>query len=586
MSKKRNKQTERLPRWGLMPSQIQDTPSPPQRTWFAPPSSSDADKSNKSATERESGGWSLEDMLTLDSFRNQLARTGFGTPNLLEGTEYFKTNFTQNYNKLTALYRENWIVKRLVDVVAEDMIKNWYRISSQLEPDSKRKITRLERRTQLRAKILDGLKWGRLYGGAVAVIVIDGHEDMLDEPLDYDFIMPGSFKGLIVVDRWSGVFPCLDVVEDINDPDFGLPEYYEITAEGFGMGVRVHHSRVLRFIGRRMPYIEELAETYWGTSEIEHVYSEITKYDNTSYNIASLVFQANVRVLKMEGFEQMATMSKLAMADLYNTLTMQNWMKSSQSLQVIGSKDSVEDHQYAFAGLADVMELFMLDVSGASAIPVTKLFGRSPAGMNATGESDMENYYDIIEEQQESTLKPILNRLLPIMCMSEFGAIPDDLDFEFEPVRRPTEEERKTLAKQTADAVVAVFNAGIISQRTGLKELKETARMTGMWNNITDEDIERADSDFGIGGEPPDIAAAQMTAEGETEQGDVPPEENPETLNGAQVTSLVTIVQSVQMGELPRDSGIQMIMAAFGYSREQAEGIIGDAGLKAGVISA
>jgi phage-related protein (TIGR01555 family) len=443
--------------------------------------------------------------LTLDAFSNPLARLGFDTPNLLEYTRYEKTNFTQRYNTLTALYRENWIVKRLIDVVAEDMIKNWYRINSQLAPDAKQQIIRLERKTGLRSKILDGLKWGRLYGGAAAIIVIDGHEDILDTPLDYDFILPGSFKGLIVVDRWSGISPSLEIVEDINDPDFGLPKYYDITTESFGYGVRVHHSRVLRFLGRRMPYIEELDETYWGTSEIEHVFAEIKKYDNTSHNIANLVFQANLSVFKMDGFDQLGSAPVSVINDLYNTLSMQNWMKSNQSMQIIGKDDNMEQHQYSFAGLSDIYEMFMLDVSGASAIPVTKLFGRSPAGMNATGESDMTNYYDGIEEQQQATLRPIIDKILPIMCMSEFGSIPDDLDFEFEPVRRPSEDERKNILTQTSTAIIGAFNAGITSQKISLKELRESARATGMWNNITDEDIEKADGDFGIGGEPPDV---------------------------------------------------------------------------------
>jgi len=58
------------------------------------------------------------------------------------------------------------------------------------------------------------------------------------------------------------------------------------------------------------------------------------------------------------------------------------------------------------------------------------------------------------------------------------------------------------------------------------------------------------------------------------------PPEKPETLNGAQVGSLVSIVQTVSSGELPRESGIEMIMAAFGYDRAKAESLMGDAGLK------
>jgi phage-related protein (TIGR01555 family) len=512
--------------------------------------------------------------LALDAFSNPLARLGAGTPDASQFTLYTRQNFTMQYNTLTNLYRENWVVKRLIDVVPEDMTKSWYRIKSQLAPDHKQQITRLERTTRIRARILEGLKWGRLYGGAVAVIVIDGHDDILDQPLDYDTIMPGSFKGLIVVDRWSGVSPSLSIVKNVDDPEFGLPDYYTISTATFGFGIRVHHTRILRFTGRHLPYIEELAETYWGTSELEHVYSEIVKYDNTSYNIAALVFGANLKIYKMDGFEQLGTAPQNVIRDLYNTLTMMNHMMNSQGMQIMGKDDAFETQQFSFAGLSDIYELFMLDVSGASEIPVTRLFGRSPAGMNATGESDMQNYYDSIEEKQEAYLKPVIDRLLPILCMSEFFAIPDDLDFEFEPVRRPSEEEKKTIATQTTTAVSEMFNAGIISQKIALKELRESSRATGMWNNITDEDIERADSDFGIGGEPPDImkfagepAAVEGVSEyeqsgGTPEQGSV---DDKDTTAGVGVIVLNNTGENVLCGKRT-DNGL--ICGAGGHVQE------------------
>ncbi len=455
--------------------------------------------------------------LTLDAFSNSLARLGFGTPNIMEFSEYTKTNFTADYATITTLYRENWVVKRIVDVVAEDMTKNWYRLTSQITPEAKRRLTRLEARTHVRAKVLEGLKWGRLYGGAAAVIIVEGQEDMLDQPLNYDLVMPGGFKGLIVVDRWSGITPDSELVEDIGDPDFGLPKYYTIADEALGMGLRVHHSRVIRFIGRPLPNIEQQQEQYWGTSELEHVFSELKKYDNTGYNIASLVFSANLKVYQMDGFEQIGTLPPSAMKELYQTLSLMNWMMSSQGMQIMGNKDTFTTHPYTFAGLSEIYQTFMLDVSGAAEIPVTKLFGRSPAGLNATGESDLSNYADVIEGQQEATLRPMLEKLLPVMCLSEFGAIPDDLDFEFEPVRKPSEEEKKTILTQITGAVAQAYQAGIISQQIALKELREAAKSTGMWTNISDDDIERADADFGLGGElppPPDI----MTVGQEQEQ--------------------------------------------------------------------
>lgn len=440
------------------------------------------------------------DEKALDSYTNPLARLGLGQPNTSEAADYVMTRRTQDYNLMNTLYRDNWIARRLIDVVPEDMMKNGYKITSQIKPEAIAKLEKLERKVQLRKRILSGLKWGRLYGGAIGVIIIAGQEDMLGEPLDYDAIMPGSFKGIVILDRWSGVQAGSEIVNDINDPDFGLPAYYD--TYGKTSAVRVHHSRVVRFTGRDLPFIEEQMEMYWGASELEHVFDEIKKRDNTSWNIAQLVFMANLRVLKIEGMENItATMNTNALKALQNTIEAQNQMMNNNSLQIIGKEDDFATHQYTFAGLSDVYESFMMDIAGAAEIPVTKLFGRSPAGMNATGESDMQNYYDSIEEKQEAYLRPIYDRLLPIMCMSEFGAVPDDLDYEFKPIRRLSDEQRVDLTSKHTSAIIEAYNVGLISQQIALKELQQMKETTGTWSNITDDDIERADADFGLGGE-------------------------------------------------------------------------------------
>ncbi|BDR73344.1 hypothetical protein K144316041_20520 [Clostridium tetani] len=442
---------------------------------------------------------------TTDAFQNVLARLGTGTPNLLEGTDYPMTRLTQNFQLMNSLYRSHWIVRKVIDCIPEDMTKNWITIKSQLSPENLKRFDKLQRTTQLKSDILEGLKWGRLYGGAGAVIIIDGHEDILDKPLDYDTIMPESFKGMIVTDRWCGLTPGDEIIEDIGSPDFGLPEYYYWSTET-GINVKVHHSRVLRFIGRELPNWEKYSEQQWGASEVEVIFDELKKRDNTSWNIAQLVFLANLRVLKMADLgELLALGDEQSKKELYETVQAQNWLMSNMGLNILNKDDDFQTHQYTFSGLNDIYESFMLDVAGASEIPVTKLFGRSPAGFNATGESDLNNYYDIIEQKQESQLKPVLDKILPIMFMSEFGAIPDDLDYEFNPIGSPSESELADIVDKKSNSIINVFNAGLISQKTSLKELRQMSETTGVFSNITDEDIANADDDTDtIGDMPPD----------------------------------------------------------------------------------
>lgn len=438
----------------------------------------------------------------MDAFTNMLARLGAGTPNLLEGTEYTTERMTRDFATLNALYRESWIVRRIVDVIPADMLKNWITITSGIEPAVEKKISLALRRTQLIDKLKRGMQWGRLYGGALGIMLVKHQGNDLTTPLRLDYIMPGDFAGMIIFDRWNGVSPSSELVDDVTDPEYSYPKYYTISDPTNGGMVQIHHSRCIRFPGNLLPYWEELSELQWGASVIEPVMDDLKKRDNVSWNIAQLTFMANLRVLKMEDLGQLlASTDAISQRELYNTIQAQNILMSNMGLQIMDSKDSMETHQYTFGGLADVYQQFLMDIAGAAEMPVTKLFGRSPAGLNATGESDLQNYYDMIAEKQESYLRPILNKVLPPFIISTLGSMPDDFDFDFDPVAEPSDKERAELAKTGTDNVVAAFNAGLISQRMALQELKQQSERTGVWTNITDEDVAKASDTVEVPGE-------------------------------------------------------------------------------------
>ena len=448
----------------------------------------------------------LRKIYTTDAFQNQMARLGFGQPNLANGAEYPITRLSQNYNLFTSLYRSSWIARKIIDVFPSDMLKNWIKITSNIEPTQIKKIESTVRKTGTKRKLREGLKWARLYGGAAGLILIDGQDD-LSEPLDYDLIMPGSYKGLLVFDRWNGIYPDIELEDDINDTEFGLPKYYNISLSSKSTGLsnmidslkdvaKVHHSRIIRFEGRDLPEWERQGETYWGESELEIVLEELKKRDNTSFNIASLTFLANIRVLKMADLGQLlGAGSQQAKENLYSVIEAQNHLMSNMGIYVMDKDDDFSTEQYSFSGLSDIYESFMLDIAGACEMPVTKLFGRNPAGFNATGESDLTQYCDTVEEKQETYLMPIIDKLLPIICMSCLGSVPEDLDWEFNPFMSVSNKDLADLAQQMASPIFDAFSNGLINKSTALKELKQQADKTGMWSNITDELITQAEEE-------------------------------------------------------------------------------------------
>ncbi len=306
-----------------------------------------------------------------DAYTNSLSFLGAASGLLSEGT-FIRTGLSQNLELLTTIYRESWIAKKIIDMPAEDMTRAWYSLSSSIPPEDLDALRRLEARHAVRNELTNAIKWARLYGGSLAVMVLRGEEDRLDTPLDYASLTPGCFQGLLVVDRVQGITPSMELETDLEDPDFGLPMYYEISADlGDASFVRVHHSRVLRFIGRELPYMEMQRESFWGASELEHIWEELQKRSATSANIAQLVFQANVTTLKMSDFgERLAMGTPGQRSRILECLEEQNRLRTSFGLQVLSAEDSYENHPYTFSGLSDVYELFMLDISGACEIPL------------------------------------------------------------------------------------------------------------------------------------------------------------------------------------------------------------------------
>ncbi|MBS6644534.1 MAG: DUF1073 domain-containing protein [Clostridiaceae bacterium] len=429
----------------------------------------------------------------MDAFSNPIARLGYGTQDLLQATEYPLTRMTQNYQLLTSLYRDSWIVQNIIEIIPGDMVRKWYTVKSNIGLEYIDALQRLERKVHLRKSLLEGMYWGRLYGGAAGIIMIRGQED-LTQPLDYGLILPGCFQGLMILDRWSGIYPEHGQVADPSDQDFGLPEYYTIRDEESGTLIsKVHHSRILRFTGRELPYNEKIAEMYWGESELEAIYNELVKRDNVSANIAALTFRANVNYLETDSLDQMlAVNNAAAQRRFWQTLQAQSVIESNFGTRLVNKGDVMHNTQYTFTGLADVYDRVMMDVAGAAKTPVTKLFGRSPAGMNATGESDMNNYYDYIDGLRENQLRPILERLLPIMALSAWGTVPDDLDIDFPPLQTPDSSEVADIAEKKTQAVLVAYQSDLIDAATAMKELKAIGDETGMYNAITDEAIEAA----------------------------------------------------------------------------------------------
>ena len=424
---------------------------------------------------------------SLDGYSNATAFLGDESKLISSGT-YKRSGITNNIELLTVAYRENWVATRIIDMPSEDMIRSWITMSGNFSDDELNELKRQQSYHSVMMELTDAIRWARLYGGSIALMVIRGEDDILDQPLNVDNLYPDCFQGLLVLDRTQGIEPSLELVSDMDDPDFGLPMYYDVDVDYNEIRhVRIHHSRVLRFVGRELPYMEMVRENYWGASELEHVWDELQKRSATSANIAELVFKANITTLKMSDFgESMAMGTEEMKAHIMEMISAENRIRTSYGLQLLSKDDSMENHSYTFAGISDVYEAFMMDLAGAAEIPATKLFGRSPQGFQSTGESDMRNYYEMIAGLQERSLRPALDRLLPVLAMSCWGYLPDDLSFVFNPLATESPDSIAELSQKLSAPVIEAFKAGLIGREEAIAELKARGEKIALWTKLAD----------------------------------------------------------------------------------------------------
>ena len=424
-------------------------------------------------------------LASLDGYSNAAAFLGADSPLLASGT-YLRSGLTSNPALLTTTYREFWLATRIIDTPALDMTRAWYSLTGDIPEEDLEDLRRLEAHHNIKQELTDAIRWARLYGGSIALMVIRGEADRLDEPLDLDTLPPDCFQGLLVLDRAMGISPSLELEDNLDDPDYGLPMYYTVDLDaGEQSSVKIHHSRVLRFVGRELPRLEMVSENYWGASELEHLWEELQKRSATSANIAQLVFQANITTLKMSDFGDSISMGTTeAQNAVRNLIAEENRFRTSYGLQLLSKDDSMENHSYSFAGLSDVYEAFMMDIAGAAEIPATKLFGRSPQGFQATGESDLRNYYEMISGLQERHLRPALERLLPVMAISCWGFLPEDLSFIFNPLATETPDHMAELVNNLSMPVIEAYKAGLITRESAVEELKARGEPYAAWTKV------------------------------------------------------------------------------------------------------
>ena len=395
---------------------------------------------------------------TVDSFVNFSMNLGVGADNALSSSSYGFNPVTRNRTLLEWCHRGSWIAGAVVDSVADDMTRAGVEHRGAIDPDDIQKIDETAVNLGVWNAINDTIKWSRLYGGAIAVILIDGQDP--ESPLRLKTIRKGQFCGLLSLDRWMVEPSLTDLVTDYG-PSLGLPKFYRVTGQAPALsGVKIHHSRCLRLEGVKLPYWQKLMENLWGLSILERLYDRMIAFDSATTGAAQLVHKSYLRTLKVKDMRELVAAGGDALNGLTRYVDMMRRFQGIEGMTVIDAEDdfTVDGHS-AFGGLSDVLAQFGQQLSGASGIPLVRLFGQSPAGFS-TGDTDLRNYYDTIKQQQEKDLRVPLTKIYRCIAASEGIEIPNGYRIEFNSLWQLTDSEKATIAGQDVDTIVRPKSRG------------------------------------------------------------------------------------------------------------------------------
>jgi phage-related protein (TIGR01555 family) len=401
----------------------------------------------------------IQDATTFVRMRDTLVNwlSGLGTPKDKRTHHQYAINLL-NQGQLNMAYRGDWIARKGVDIPAKDMTRAWR--DWQAEPSDIELIEKLEREMKVQLRVRQGLQKARLYGGGALIIGLDDTSGNQERPLEVERIGPGALKFIHAVSRYE--LNAGDLQPDIAAEGFQEPEFYTRSMPN-GTQIRIHASRVVRLVGNEVLDPSERDVQGWGDSVLQAVDEAIRASSATIANVAGMVEEAKVDIISMPEM-----MKNFSTDEYEKRLTRRfTFVNSAQSIinaRLMDKEETWNRVETNFAGLPDIVRLYLMIASGALDIPATRFLSQSPAGLSATGDSDTRNYYDMLASDQATVLQPAMSILDEVIIRSALGSRDEAIFYLWNPLWQMDDVQKATMSKTYTDIFVQDVNTGLINE--------------------------------------------------------------------------------------------------------------------------
>jgi uncharacterized protein len=428
-----------------------------------------AKRGNPNWTKGVSGnpsGKRKQQIVRADSYLNTI--TGHGTSRDHRTATQFYSNVLTDQQAI-ALRRGNWLAARIVEQPASEAFRRGFDL--RLDDKETSELVQSEIETlQLARKFVQAIQMAATVGGAALYPVLDGAQDDLATPLIETSIT--KVRAIHVLERRE--LEPMSWYEDIAHPKFGQPETYRLwpLSSGRRSGYStqlIHESRLAIFPGRRFTREALTGQRWgWGDSELSLVDEVLADFGLAWQSAASLLQKAGRRIYRLSGLADLLQDERNEPL-VARRMTALDTATSPFRLGVIDKEDEyVQEAAAVDGGISTLLDQFKQLIAAAARRPVTILFGTSPAGLNATGESDIRAWYDTVSELQ-ADVTDRLEWMVRLILLSTEGPLggkePETWSIEWRPLWSPSEKEIAETRSLVAQTDKTYFDMGVASAK-------------------------------------------------------------------------------------------------------------------------
>lgn len=415
----------------------------------------------------------IHSKITNDGFGNVHKSLG-SQKDITTNTFYTRNPYiTQQSQMLNGLYA-NWLGGKAVDIPIEDAFRGGRNFSCE-DQDKLVSYEEFIKKMNINTKLQTAMKWAKIFGSAVAIIV--SKDDEMSEPLIVDNIKQGDVQDIIVLDRWQ--LYSMDVNRNPMSSNYLNPSYYYVTKTASA----IHHSRVLRFDGLETTLYDKEMMNGWSLSIYERFYKSMQNAQISPDLLINLLVQSNVDVFHIEGLNDalMDGNDDLVAKRLQATQT----GKSIYNGIALDSKDQYSNINKSFSGLDSVHNIFIDMLCASVDIPKTRYMNIQSSGLANDGTGDLKFYYDRIESNERAILRDAYDYLDAILTRSLFGE-ELEMSYEFESLFQMTPQQQAEMRNKDAQTNQIYLTNDILTPL----EIKEILAKDSYYTSITPESVE------------------------------------------------------------------------------------------------